>query len=104
MSNLNLESMSSVGKSKSIDTSNRLKPLADGSTQEFSDVFKTFIENVNEIQTQASIARSELASGQSKNVEESILKIELADDSLKLMMQVRSKMLDAYNEIMRMQG
>jgi|GEM_PF-1756161 len=104
MSNLNLNGTSSVGQSKNVDLFNRDKPHLDGSAQDFSELFKNFIENVNAIQTQAHIAKSELDSGKSKNVEESILKIELADDSLKLMMQVRSKMLDAYNEIMRTQS
>lgn len=103
MSNLNLTGMSATSQNKDAETFNKEKSKIDGSAQDLSEFFKNFVENVNEIQTQAYIARNELDSGQSKNIEESIQKIEQADDSLKLMMQVRSKMLDAYYEIMRMQ-
>ena len=72
-----------------------------GST--FSDVLRKSVEKVNDMQVQANTAVNELVAGRSKNVHETLLTIERADDSLKLMMQVRNKILDAYREIMRMQ-
>jgi flagellar hook-basal body complex protein FliE len=49
------------------------------------------------------MAIKELVAGRTKNIHETMLAIERADTSLKLMMQVRNKVLDAYREIMRMQ-
>ncbi len=69
----------------------------------FSDVLRQSVEKVNEYQHQADSAIKELVAGRSKNIHETMLAIERADTSLKLMMQVRNKMLDAYKEIMRMQ-
>jgi flagellar hook-basal body complex protein FliE len=69
----------------------------------FSDVLKQSVEKVNEYQHHADSAIKELVAGRSKNIHETMLAIERADTSLKLMMQVRNKMLDAYKEIMRMQ-
>jgi flagellar hook-basal body complex protein FliE len=82
-----------------------LRPAADsmnhGST--FSELLTESIEHVNHEQTMADQAIKELVSGKSKNIHETLLTIERADTSLKFMMQVRNKILDAYREIMRMQ-
>jgi flagellar hook-basal body complex protein FliE len=58
---------------------------------------------VNQDQVQADRAIKELVAGRGKNIHETMLAVERADTSLKLMMQVRNKVLDAYREIMRMQ-
>ncbi|MBU6375700.1 MAG: flagellar hook-basal body complex protein FliE [Bdellovibrionales bacterium] len=69
----------------------------------FSDILKNSLEQVNQHQVQADQAIRELAAGRNKNIHETMLAVERADSSLKLMMQVRNKILDAYREIMRMQ-
>jgi len=69
----------------------------------FSDALRNSISEVNTAQTQADHAIKELISGRSKNIHETLLAVEKADSSLKLMMQVRNKILDAYKEVMRMQ-
>lgn len=74
---------------------------ADGAT--FSKILRDSVDKVNTYQTQADHAIKELVAGRSKNIHETMLTIERADTSLKLMMQVRNKILDAYKEIMRMQ-
>jgi flagellar hook-basal body complex protein FliE len=76
-------------------------PGADDKT--FSEIFKESMDQVNTYQHQANEAIHELVAGRSKNIHETLLTIERADTSLKLMMQVRNKILDAYKEIMRMQ-
>ena len=69
----------------------------------FSDLMRTSVNQVNEYQQEADRAVGELVAGRSKNIHETMLTIERADTSLKLMTQVRNKILDAYREIMRMQ-
>jgi len=69
----------------------------------FSDMLRESVDKVNTYQHQADTAIKELISGRNKNVHETMLLVERADTSLKLMMQVRNKVLDAYKEIMRMQ-
>jgi flagellar hook-basal body complex protein FliE len=71
--------------------------------QGFGDMLKQSIEKTNEAQVQADHSIKELTAGRTKNIHETMLDIEKADTSLKLMMQVRNKVLDAYKEIMRMQ-
>jgi len=69
----------------------------------FMDVLSRSLEQVNQDQVQADHAIKEMVAGRNKNIHETMLAIERADSSMKLMMQVRNKVLDAYREIMRMQ-
>ncbi len=69
----------------------------------FSDMLQKSVDQVNQYQHDSDTAIKELVSGRTKNIHETMLTIERADTSLKLMMQVRNKVLDAYREIMRMQ-
>jgi len=73
------------------------------SGRSFGEILKDSVEKANLDQHQADTAIKELVAGRSKNIHETMLSIEKADSSLKLMMQVRNKILDAYKEIMRMQ-
>jgi len=76
---------------------------AAGNAQTFSNILRDSVDKVNTMQAQADTAIKELVAGRTKNIHETMLTIERADSSLKLMMQVRNKILDAYREIMRMQ-
>ena len=72
-------------------------------THSFSQMLRDCFEQVNQHQHEADRAIKELVAGRSKNIHETMLTIERADMSLKLMTQVRNKILDAYKEIMKMQ-
>ena len=69
----------------------------------FAQLLDRSLSEVNQHQNQADRAIKELVAGRTKNVHETLLAIERADSSLKLAMQVRNKILEAYREIMRMQ-
>jgi flagellar hook-basal body complex protein FliE len=69
----------------------------------FMDVLQGSLDQVNRDQVQADQSIKEMVAGRNKNIHETMLAIERADSSMKLMMQVRNKVLDAYREIMRMQ-
>ena len=74
-----------------------------GGEKSFLQLLEDSVTQVNEYQGQADTAVKELVAGKSKNIHETLLAVERADTSLKLMMQVRNKILDAYREIMKMQ-
>ena len=69
----------------------------------FSKVLTESIEKVNDLQKQADKAIDELAVGDSKDIVQTMIKMEKADVSFRLMMQVRNKILQAYEEVMRTQ-
>ncbi|MBI3542747.1 MAG: flagellar hook-basal body complex protein FliE [Deltaproteobacteria bacterium] len=72
-------------------------------SKSFGDMLNESIEKVNDLQAQADRAAKELSAGRNKNIHETMLMMEKADMSFRLMMQVRNKVIDAYREIMRMQ-
>lgn len=74
-----------------------------GLDKTFGEFLKDSVTQVNELQVEANVAMEKLASGESKNLHETLLAVEKADIAFKTMNQVRSKVIDAYKEIMRMQ-
>ena len=69
----------------------------------FSKTLMDSIEKVNAMQKEADKAIGELVVGDSKDVVQTMIKMEKADISFRLMMQVRNKILQAYEEVMRTQ-
>ena len=69
----------------------------------FADTLKQAINSVNEVQQKADKAMQNLATGRTDNVAEVMIASEQADIALKLMVQVRNKIIDAYQEVMKMQ-
>ncbi len=69
----------------------------------FADTLKAAVQNVNEAQKTADVKMQELATGKNHNIPEVMIAAEKADISMKLMVQVRNKIIDAYHEIMKMQ-
>jgi len=83
-------------------------PLKEGenSSQEvksFSQFLAEGIEEVNKLQNQANVAIQKLASGESKDIHETLLAVEQADLAFQMMNKIRGKVISAYQEVMRMQ-
>ena len=82
------------------------KGLATGRKEEksgFEELFVGFLKEVNDDQLKAREVERKLAKGEVKNLEEAVLTIEKADLSLRLLVEIRNKALESYQEIMRMQ-
>ena len=69
----------------------------------FVDFLADSMNKVNNLQKDANLAMEKLASGKSKNIHETMLAVEQAEIAFRMMNQVRSKVIDAYREVMRMQ-
>jgi flagellar hook-basal body complex protein FliE len=69
----------------------------------FGDVLKDSIKKVGEIEKEADQEVQKLATMESGDIVNTMMAIEKADMSFQMMMQVRNKIIDAYQEIMRMQ-
>lgn len=74
-----------------------------GGAKSFADTLKEAVNNVNTMQKQADVKAQELAVGKSQDVADVMITAEKADIALKLMVQVRNKIIEAYQEIMKMQ-
>ncbi|MCB0414329.1 MAG: flagellar hook-basal body complex protein FliE [Bdellovibrionales bacterium] len=73
------------------------------SDKSFADTLKDSINKVNELQQKSDHLIEQLATGKSKNIPEVMIAAEKADIAMKLMVQVRNKIINAYQEIMKMQ-
>jgi flagellar hook-basal body complex protein FliE len=71
--------------------------------QGFGDLFKKAVESVNAMQHEAGRLENAVANGENVNIHQAVIAGEKAGLSFKLLMQVRNKVIDAYQEIMRMQ-
>ncbi len=69
----------------------------------FIDTLKDSISKVNQLQQTASASVTDLAAGKDESLHQAMIAVEKADVSFQLMMQVRNKILSAYEEISRMQ-
>jgi flagellar hook-basal body complex protein FliE len=76
----------------------------DGKPGTFAAAHKDSIAEVNSMQQKADAAITALATGDNKvSLHETMIAMEQADVSFRLMMQVRNKIVEAYQEILRMQ-
>ncbi|MDP1824561.1 MAG: flagellar hook-basal body complex protein FliE [Archangium sp.] len=67
----------------------------------FGQTLKSAIEQVDALQGEADLESQKLAGG-AGNLHETMLALEKADVAMRVAMKVRNKILDAYNEVMRM--
>ena len=68
----------------------------------FHDFLVQKIDQVNQLQSDADSAIEQLVLGETENVGEVMAALEKADIAFKLLMQIRNKLVDAYEEISRM--
>jgi flagellar hook-basal body complex protein FliE len=76
-------------------------PAADGPS--FGEVLKDSLTQVNALQQEADGAIRSLATGGTSTLHDTMLALQRAELSFKLMMQVRNKIVEAYQEVLRMQ-
>jgi len=68
----------------------------------FKDMLKDAVNEVNDTQVQGYNAMEGIATGKVKNLQAAVQKIEEAELSLKLGLEVKNKAVSAYKEIMKM--
>jgi flagellar hook-basal body complex protein FliE len=82
-------------------------PAKLGETQEnktsFGSILKDSIQEISKLQTNADQAIAKVELDDSGSIHEAMIALEKADISFRAMMQVRNKIVEAYQEVMRMQ-
>jgi flagellar hook-basal body complex protein FliE len=71
--------------------------------QNFSDLLGNAVNSINSTQAAADTAANQLITGQSSDVHSVMIAMEKAKVTFDLGVQVRNKLLDGYNELMRTQ-
>ncbi len=70
---------------------------------DFGDLLKQALSEVNQASQTAEGEARNLMLGESADMHSAMLAVQKADLSFQMMMAVRSKLIDAYREVMRMQ-
>ena len=69
----------------------------------FGEVLLKSIEKVNRLQLEADASASDLAMGKHTDIHQTMIAVEKASVSFELLMQIRNKVIAAYDKIMRTQ-
>jgi len=69
--------------------------------QSFSSALQNAIKEVNDNEVKADNSIRDFVTGKETNLHNTLISLEKADISFKLMMQVRGKLMEAYQQIMR---
>jgi flagellar hook-basal body complex protein FliE len=69
----------------------------------FSKMLSTTIAQVNQADINGDKAIEKLHTGEAKNLHEVMIAVEEADISIRMLVQMRNKALEVYNQIMQMQ-
>ena len=95
-----------------LDSISALSSLGDGvgkvsnKAQENGDFFSVLqnaLGNVNEKQKEADTALGQIATGQVKDLHQAAIAIDKAEISMKVMLEVRNKAINAYKELSKTQ-
>ena len=98
------EVLSSISSIDSLQSSNPLAKNKDISQGEsFGELLNKSLQEVNASQVEGYKAMEEIATGKVENLQQAVQKIEEAELSLKLALEVKNKAIAAYKEISKMQ-
>lgn len=88
-----------------LDDTSSSKPMGTQSESgaDFSALLKDALSSVNDAQLEASEAVQKVLSGETKDIHSTMIALQKADVSLKLMLEVKNKIVEAYQEVMRTQ-
>jgi len=97
---MEIKGISGIGMSSAfpLDKSMSTSSVADGAGK----FFKELVGKVNDLSQQSDQAIQKLATGENRNLHETMIAVEKASVSFLFMSQVRNKALEAYQEVMRM--
>ncbi len=80
-----------------------IRPAGQASGGAFQDVFTAAIQNVESSSREANASVQRFLSGEGEELHTTILATQRAELSFEMFLQVRNKVVSAYQEIMRMQ-
>ena len=96
-----MESSREITKSP-FQIQNPPRPKATGG-HSFSETLKSFYSQVNDQINEADQKTQEFATGKQNDLHEIMIATEKANISFRLLLQIRNKLLEGFQEIMRMQ-
>ena len=97
----NIDAMRGLGGISPLD---KAKPTlkTEQSGPSFKDTLNGFMTDVNSMQNQADESIQKMAAGETSDVHQVMTSVEEAKTAFNMMMEIRNKVMDAYDEVMRM--
>ncbi|MGD9809550.1 MAG: flagellar hook-basal body complex protein FliE [Deferribacterales bacterium] len=86
-----------------LDTVSSTQEKKPEASVDFSSMLKDALKDVNGAQLEADDAVQKVLSGETKDIHSTMIALQKADVSLKMMLEVRNKIMEAYQEVMRTQ-
>ena len=82
-----------------IEKAKAVQPQQGGAS--FKDTLNNFLSDVNEMQKKADQSIQKMVAGEITDVHQVMTSVEEASTAFNLMMELRNKVMDAYQEVMR---
>jgi flagellar hook-basal body complex protein FliE len=96
---------SSLAPAQATESSTKAAPSAtSATTPKFDDMLKGFLKDVNQMQNTADQSIQKMVSGQVKDVHQVMLAVEEAKVAFNMMLEIRNKTMDAYNNLINMRS
>ena len=95
--------MNTINKINNLTNSIKNSSDTQKSSDNFSSILKESLDEVNKLQKEGDKAMSDIATGSVKDLHQAAIAIDKAEVSMKLMLEVRNKALNAYKELSRTQ-
>jgi flagellar hook-basal body complex protein FliE len=98
-------SMTSLHSIQNTPPSSQPSAPSDGTQKAggFSALVEDFVQSTNQSQINSDQAIDDLVKGKTDNVQQVVMAVANAEMSFQLFMEIRNKLVDSYNELMRMQ-
>jgi flagellar hook-basal body complex protein FliE len=92
------------GVSEGVDSGLSSEKTGDAAKGEFKSMLSDLIGEVDSLQKNADQSIKGLVDGDAANVHDVMIQLEEAGVAFELMMEIRNKLVDAYQQILRMQS
>ncbi len=104
INSININSIKELNPDNITNPASPASSSSDGSgSGSFANTLSGYINQVNDSQIEANKQAEMIATGKSSNIHQAMIDMEKANDSFELMMQMRNKIITAYNTVMDMQ-
>jgi flagellar hook-basal body complex protein FliE len=100
---MSIDTVSFVKPLEAIDVGDGLKAAAGKEGDDFTTWFDRQLSELNEQINTSEVELRRFATGETNNIHHLMLSLEKAKLSFQLLLQVRNKALEAYQDVMRMQ-
>ncbi len=79
------------------------KALPGGDQASFGSLVNDMLQQANQQQLQADASIGDLVTGQTENVDDVVLSVVKADLAFRMVLEIRNRLMQSYQEVMRMQ-